>query len=119
MSHDPVKQALEHHAYLWTIYGPAVDNAPLARHPIAFLARARSELEAQNIAAALRSLHYEIIEVAKKLWPLWCRWHIVARTEAIPFTRESTQQWVRSTATLLTQYNGILDHWHPAEKPAA
>ena len=119
MTHDPVATALKYHAHLWTIYGPMVDHALMVKHPIAFVAQVRNELDAQGVAAALRSVHYEVLEVAKKWWPLSRRWRIVGLTEPMPFTRESTEQWVASTAKLLAEYTGVLGHWHPAEKPAA
>ena len=116
---DPVQKALKRHAYLWTIYGPTVDDAPVKRYPIVFAARVKSDTDVQAIASALRNLRYEIIEVVKKWWPPTRRWRIVALTESMPFTRQDTEQWVRATAGLLSQSNGILEHWHPTEKPAA
>ena len=116
---DPVEKAVKHHAYLWNAYAQVVDNSPVENHPIALIARARNEDEAQAIVAALRKVRYEVIEVAKKWWPPARRWRIIALTESMPITRQSTEEWVRSTATLLSQYNGALEHWAPAEKPAA
>jgi len=116
---DPVEDAIKRHAELWTIYGPGVEGSPVETHPIAFSARAKNEVDAQAIAASLRNLRYETIAVEKTWWPPFRRWQVIALTEPMPITRQSTEQWVRKTAALLSRWNGVLALWAPAEKPAA
>ena len=67
---DPVERALKHHAALWTAYAPGVDTSPVETHPIALIARARNEEEAQAIVAALRKVRYEVMEMGKKWWQI-------------------------------------------------
>jgi hypothetical protein len=120
ISQDPVQDALKRHADRWRVWGPVIDNSPVENHPIGFSARAKTEVDAQTIAAALRKVRYEIIDIEKTWWPLFRRWRVIALTEPMPITRESTERWVAETARLLSQCNGVLELWAPAEKrPAA
>jgi hypothetical protein len=103
---------------LWTaLKRPTTDpiaNAP-QRHPIVFVVRAKSELDAQMIAGALRKIHNTVIEVEKKWWPVSRRWVVTALTESMPMTHESTLEWAQATDALLAQYDGVLQHWARAE----
>jgi len=115
-----VQDAIKRHAELWTIYGPAIEGSPTETHPILFKAHAKTEDDAQAIAAALRSRRYEIIAVEKTWWPPFRRWQVIGLSEPMPITRQSTEQWVRETAAFLVQSNVRLGLWRPAEKkPAA
>jgi hypothetical protein len=91
-----------------------IANAP-QHQPIVFVVRAKTELDAQMIAGALRKIHNTVIDVQKKWWPVSRRWMVTALTESMPITHESTLEWARATTTLLAQYDGVLRHWAPAE----
>lgn len=97
-----------------------MDESPVETHPIAFSARAKHESDAQSGAAVLRKLGYEIISVEKTWWRPFRKWEVIALTQPMPITRQSTEHWVRETVTLLSQNNVVLKLWAPAEKkPAA
>ena len=119
MSRDHREDALRHHARLWSsFYSNVVDGAPVETHPIIFIARAGSETDAQAIAAALRNRHCEVVELKKRWWRPIRPWTIIAKAEPMPFTKESTRQWVEDTATLLEPFNGILAKWMSFESVA-
>jgi hypothetical protein len=96
-----------------------VDGSPVETHPIAFKARAKNEIDVQTLAVELRNLGYEVREVGKTWWPPLRKWQLIALTQPMPITRQSTEQWVRETATLLSRYNVVLGVWAPAEKKPA
>jgi hypothetical protein len=117
MSEQLVKKALKHHASLWQLYRQTAP--PNAVHPLAFRVRARTEADAQRIAATLASAKCTVIETARSWWPPLRRWRVVATTAPMPFTERDTERWVRSIATMVGSADGYLDHWHPYSEAGA
>lgn len=101
---------------LWQAYEHVVPAG--ATLPLAFIVRARTDRDADQLRAHFIGQQCDFVWLKKKWWPFGRPWELALKSTPITYSLEALDAWTDAVDRDLAPWEAELTHWVPVQPDA-